>query len=1553
MQFFCRFSIKKHQLSWWNKKSLDTRRSFFGMHLMCSSMIPKGRQCVMNDSQSLSHTKWNCKYHIVFVPKFRRKAIYLKIKNDMGKILRQFCEQKKVIIEGEMCADHVHMLAAIPPNLSVSSFMGYLKGKSSLMIFDRHAHLIMLRNTPLVLSLLGADKDLTVSTNYRTLNKVLREKHKLPVDVMKQVPKAMTDPIMIFKSATVANDYVMMLDLKDNKGATVVVPVSLNYDGIANYTVNYVPSVYGKANENTGKPNNNWFINQIEQGNLVYQNNKKSREWRTSSGLRLPRVGSDLITHGKNKNILTDVDLSSAKSANPTYYQNSSPRGLIRFNPKTQEAMITVFKDKKNFSTVLHETSHYFLQTLANAYQMENAPAWVKENFETLAREMGFDPSQPLSTETHERFARFGEAYFREGKAPREELAGAFSMFKGWLTSLYRYVSKLLGRDSLNDEIRSVFDNMLETEEQIEQAKRNREKESSIQILASKFNLKQEQLDLLQKEKDRADKKASAIILLNKIQGLKNAEENARKEVSEIVWTSDYYNSLDTIRKNGKISFESLLGFLDEDTANSIKTKWKDYFSDSENAMSIDEAAIYFNTSAEQFINLLFNELPAKDYIDRYVRNARNKFEASFNADVEYMGLDNDVLNLEIELMGGQKIDLKALDTALSERADRKAGEDLDRDYERLKMSIEKKSSMLRDLLNKKEDTATKKEILKLKEQMRIMRADLKANYEKKMERDKTVRAVRKEVKSKSVPEEWRQQILQLVQKVKGLGTPAMTADRNIPSWQKFKDAKFGAEKQDLGVELAAPPIPEWLENLAESISLSELSTADLKDLRTGIKSLAHIGRAERTILDGQERKRVQETVNECTENMGKITQTKYLTDREKAEFIGGIVDKTRGVVALMTQMRDLFRRADGYTKEGTGPNSKYITQRIHDAQVRELGLTDSFQKEFSSIWQPIAIHSNFTKEFVIEGIQLPKELMRRWGGKFSKDRVIAVALNMGNKGNLDALMKGYGWTMEDLGKIISTLSEEELFAVQKTWDMLERLRPHLEKTYKEMNGVDMKLVEAQAITVTSKEGANITLRGGYYPLQFDPELAQSIGEKEKIDNILNANAFLPAKPTVRKGMTMARTGSKKPPLLSFVSVVSRHLEDSIKYATHAAAVRDVYKIVSNAEYRDSFVSAFGSQAYEQIAPWLKACATINREPTHELKKFAKFLTSRGSLFAMGLSLRTSWMQFTSIGSSIKVDGLGNFMNGCWMFITKPRETVRMVKEMSAYMNNRTKIYDKTVADTLGKYNPNATALRVGNHIFTRQQFDSACFALTAMADMAVAVPTWLGKYNAEIKKGLTEQDAIRKADEAVIMAQGSGMTMDTTSLMREKGAWEFLLMFMSFAMNWQNRQRFYFAGYKEYLKGNQSEIDHKEFFSHIALEWIMPPVLTVAMLSLQDDEYTLEEAKDDLMNEAVSYWLMGVPIIRDIYSGIGYGTKFGETAASKGIELGKQVYKDMRKMQEGKDMSYSTMKHIINFVGFNLGIPTNSFFRVGEGTYEWLEGDAGIGAIILGKPYR
>ena len=91
---------------------------------------------------SLAHTKWECKYHIVFAVKFRRKAIYGKLKKEIGVILRELCRKKEVeIIEAELCSDHIHMLVSIPPKISVSSFVGYLKGKSTLIIFERHANL--------------------------------------------------------------------------------------------------------------------------------------------------------------------------------------------------------------------------------------------------------------------------------------------------------------------------------------------------------------------------------------------------------------------------------------------------------------------------------------------------------------------------------------------------------------------------------------------------------------------------------------------------------------------------------------------------------------------------------------------------------------------------------------------------------------------------------------------------------------------------------------------------------------------------------------------------------------------------------------------------------------------------------------------------------------------------------------------------------------------------------------------------------------------------------------------------------------------------------------------------------------------------------------------------------------------------------------------------------------------------------------------------------------------------------------------------------------------
>ena len=122
-------------------RSLDKSNSCVKINVGLQTTNKKHRRSKM-DNNSLAHTKWECKYHIVFAPKYRRQVIYKNIRADVGQILATLCKRKGIeIIEAEAMPDHIHMLVRIPPKYSVSEVMGYLKGKSSLMIFEKHANL--------------------------------------------------------------------------------------------------------------------------------------------------------------------------------------------------------------------------------------------------------------------------------------------------------------------------------------------------------------------------------------------------------------------------------------------------------------------------------------------------------------------------------------------------------------------------------------------------------------------------------------------------------------------------------------------------------------------------------------------------------------------------------------------------------------------------------------------------------------------------------------------------------------------------------------------------------------------------------------------------------------------------------------------------------------------------------------------------------------------------------------------------------------------------------------------------------------------------------------------------------------------------------------------------------------------------------------------------------------------------------------------------------------------------------------------------------------------
>ena len=147
-----------------------------------------------NKANSLSHTKWMCKYHIVFTPKYRRKIIYNQYKQSIGQILRQLCSHKgvEIILKDHLMPDHVHMLVSIPPKISVSQFMGYLKGKSALMIFDKHANLKYKFGNRHFWS--EGYYISTVGLNEATIKKYIQEQEKHDIAIDKLSVKEYEDP---------------------------------------------------------------------------------------------------------------------------------------------------------------------------------------------------------------------------------------------------------------------------------------------------------------------------------------------------------------------------------------------------------------------------------------------------------------------------------------------------------------------------------------------------------------------------------------------------------------------------------------------------------------------------------------------------------------------------------------------------------------------------------------------------------------------------------------------------------------------------------------------------------------------------------------------------------------------------------------------------------------------------------------------------------------------------------------------------------------------------------------------------------------------------------------------------------------------------------------------------------------------------------------------------------------------------------------------------------------------------------------------------------------
>lgn len=1290
----------------------------------------------------------------------------------------------------------------------------------------------------------------------------------------------------------------------------------------------------------------------------------------------------------QNRFELTADERAKYEPNNPsTYYQNI--RGQIE-PTANGKWLISVFKGKKNLSTVIHETGHFFLENLRDAAVLETAPDWVKNDWAAIKGELGIKDDGFIEREAHEKFARQFEAYAREGKAPRTELQSAFNQFRAWLTAIYRSVRRLLGDAELSADVRAVFDRLLASEEDIASARKRGAPEPVIERASEALGIPTERLSAYREAVSRGIQKGQAEIALRRMREQKQVEYEARGEARDFIESAPFYRGMRDLSMSGGIDWQSLIGMATEDLAWQLREKWNagrgKNIVQQRGGMTLDDAAAYLGVrDGTEVLAALMNEPTAREYTETHVRSKVAEWEKVYSPDFEFVNdAMDEALRVEIESLGGNAgPTTKQLRDLVDKRVGVKKGSVVDAEYKALTAAVRKQKRLIEEAVREvrreeraaamervKQERATasgrvkneranqrwsdaaknaridelRSRLAQLKEEERLKRAALGATYRARIERNQTTRQIRRIAQSKSIPDTFKQQILSLIAHFPGLGTERMAPrpDENRPTLLQFQEA--------LGVEYSlddtggASPIASWIFEEAQRQGprrASDLSLSELRDVYDAIKILARQGRTQDALIGMLHEQELNQAVAEAVAPMASLSETKHITADERNRLPGALRSWFRDSLANMKVMRYLFDAADGYRADHDGPNSRLIVQPLQRAASQEQELFRSFGTSLRTLLEPITSRG-MHKTFSIDGVRMLPDVEREFGGQWTMERVLSVALNMGNDGNLAALQRGYNWNTQDLELITRRITSAEWRFVQSVWDLLDQLYPVINATYEKMYGIPLKRVEAKPFTVVSADGETINMRGGYYPLKFDKRFSETAQRNADFD-VLNSQEAILRTPNPKSGMTQERKGAGIPPLLS-LSVLTSHVADSIHYGTHTLPLLDAYRIVKRPEYRRAMQRAFGDEAYAQVVPWLRSIARPDRTKIDGINKMFEFLARRGSLAAMGFSFRTALLQTTSIPQSMAEVGTGAFLRGAYHMLVHPLESWGTIRELSPYMVSRSRNMERDVADRLKPF-------REGTKIFG-SKWEEAAFAMIQAMDAIVAYPTWMAKYNDAIGKGIDQAKAITLADDAVIRAQGSGLTMDTTALMRKPGAARLFTMFMSFAMNWQNRQRYYLAGFRESWRTGQSEIGTARFLSHFALEWLAPPLLSLFILGMGRDG-ELPEPEEAGM-ELLGYWLMGIPIAREIPSWIQYNKEAGQSAAFRGINSATGAVRAATKIASGKDSDeqwYRTMKLVLDSIGFVAKVPTAPIWRTVEGTEAFIEGKAGPLAPILGAP--
>lgn len=1240
---------------------------------------------------------------------------------------------------------------------------------------------------------------------------------------------------------------------------------------------------------------------------------------------------------GKSIGFVQATDRQSAQEAATSRYPNAA-------SVSERSTAVLALLSQADLSTLIHEAGHYFLEVQAELAMRPEIAGAFQQDMQTVLDWFGVPDMatwQAMSLEEkrpyHEQFARGWEAFAFEGAAPSQELQGVFQRFRGWLLRVYRTLSAL--NVELSPEIRQVFGRMVATEEQIAAAEAVRGYRPLFESAEAAGMTAEEWAEY---QATGAEATAEAVGNLE------------RRSLRDMQWLAGARSR--ALRRLQRQAKEQRKAVREEVTAEvnalPIYAAWRDL------ARGRTADGVPVRLSLPE----LKESHPA--LVDKIPANMATNEGAPLDMVAEAYGLDSGdylvkllatldhpdtVIDAQVDQRMleryGDLTDAKTIERAADEMIHNEArARFLEREVNALGKAVGNRPLVTRAARQYAEEAIARKKVREIRPaqfsaaEARAARAAAQA-FKKG---DTATAAVRKreqllqnqlaKVSHRAIGEvsravdylskfdtqatraavgpEYADQIDQLLERFdlrKSTTLKTIDRRRSLAEWVE--------SQREQGLE---PNIDEALLTDAALVSYREMTLEELRGLVDTVKNIEHLGRLKQKLLTVQDQRKFDEIVTEVAQS---ITENGGSAIPVELEGRKGFVPWLQGVWAAHRKISSLVRQMDG--GKDAGPLWSVLVRGMNDAGNREQLMTEQATMKLAELYAPMLALPG--------GLAGGRVRIAEIGASLSRGGRLSVALNWGNAANRQRLLDGEGWTPDQVGAILRTLSPKELEFVNGVWEFLDSYWPEIEAKQMRVDGIKPEKVEAEPFTLVTADGTPVQMRGGYYPIKYDADRSSRAESQQaaEIAKDMLRGAF--TRSTTRRGHTKARAEVVKRPVRKDLDVITQHVTQVVHDLSWHEWLIDANRLLSSKPVDDAIRTYYGPDIVRTLKDDIAGIATGDLVAQDMLTRTLNVFRANVTRSTMGLSFTTALLQPFGLTQSMARIGVKPVLRGVARWAgdaARFENSLAWINDKSDFMRLRSKTFNRELSEIRGKVSGQSKLAQVR---------DGVLFALMQKMQLVADVPTWIGQYEKALAEGRDEATAVALADQAVLDAQGGGQTKDLAEVQRNH---PFLTQFYSYFSTTLN-----LVAEKSAATNFRNPQAVAGWLGDMALLIVIPaiaPMLVLSVLRGDDDEDLLVK-----MAQAQAGYLLGMVVLAREFSGAVSGYPYSGPPVTRLVTDG---YKVVDQASQG-EIDEPAVMALVRLLGSAFGIPTTQAIRSYRGWEAWTEGDAPASAVLFGPP--